>query len=87
MHTIFKYLLTLAGQQFVTLPIGYTIMHIGVDPTGAVCLWAKVPRDTSEGYTECEVRIYGTGQTLSDNPPPYICSFVDRCYVWHVFAG
>jgi hypothetical protein len=86
MHTIYKYPLTLGAQQFTKLPIGYTIMHVGLDPTGEVCMWAKVPLDDSEGYAECEVRIHGTGHTLSDNLPPYIGSFVDRCYVWHVFA-
>ena len=86
MNTIHKYPLEITDRQTITIPNGYQIAHIGLDPQGDPCIWAAVNTDRSR--IPIEVFIVGTGNPIPKNiENRHIGSFVQAPFVWHVFLG
>jgi hypothetical protein len=83
MKTIYKFPLVIIGKQFVELPKGARIIHIGLDPSGKASLWAEV--DTTEPKILRVVRIVGTGHSLPEAPAKHVGSFIDGDTVLHVY--
>lgn len=79
---IYKYPIQIAGPQELKMPRGMTPLHVGLDPIGVPCIWAKVePESEIHGYT---VWVCGTGH---DAPEDFlhIGTFIQGPFVWHVF--
>lgn len=83
-NTIWEFPLKLTDRQKVQLPEDATIMSVGLDPSGCLCLWAAV--DKAATARDFEIIIVGTGDSL-----PAVGSFLGTVtqgsFVWHVFAG
>lgn len=84
MDTIWKFPLALTDRQKISMPVDFSILHVGKDPAGLLCLWAVVKKDAP--VRDVEIIIAGTGQPL-----PHVGSFMGTvlmgAYVWHVFTG
>lgn len=83
MITVYKYPIQITDKQYLTLPNGYHIVHVGLDPTGAPCIWALV--DTERSLIQETVYVVGTGHLLPFRADRHLGSFVDGSFVWHVF--
>lgn len=87
MDTVYKYPLQLMDRQTIALPEDAEILHIGPDPAGAPCLWARV--DTDVVTTARTFVIVGTGHPIflvdDSKPPEHIGSYIQNGFVWHVF--
>jgi hypothetical protein len=79
---IFKYELTAADKQTLTLPV-IKVLSVGFQP-GKLCLWALV--DPESVLKQVEVEIVGTGH---DKEPvegqEFLGTVFDHPFVWHVF--
>jgi hypothetical protein len=78
---VYKYPITI-GRTDLNLPVEAKIVHVGLDPSGAPCLWAEV-----DPYSDRERRtfvIIGTGHGVPEKAT-HIGSVVDEMYVWHVY--
>lgn len=84
--TIWKFPLETTDVQEIQTPANAKMLSVGLDPEGALCLWALVnPKEDLEAIT---VNIVGTG-----NPVPrsvlmwseFLGTVTDGPYVWHVF--
>lgn len=79
--TIYKYELT-DFETTLEMPIGFKVIHVGLDPKGKVCVWAmvnsteKAPR---RFYIQC------TGNTFEAAVVRHIGSYVQGDFVGHVF--
>jgi len=71
--------------HIVPMPIGADILHIALDPTGELCLWAKVESDSSvQNY---KIHCIGTGADCTSSPYwNYIGTVNEGPFVWHFFA-
>jgi hypothetical protein len=86
MKTIWKFPLEVTDFQHIKVPKGYRILTVRVQydrPT----LWAMVdPNETDVGPVE--IRIFGTGHPMPDDPGRYIGTFQmsGGSLVFHVFG-
>lgn len=87
MQTIHKYQLT---DTEVVLQIGQRtragvdLLSAGLDPVGALCVWARV--DTTMPLTSVKFQVIGTGQdTASTLNATFLGTVLAGSYVWHVF--
>ncbi len=85
MKTIYKYPFEITDEQAIDLPIGFQLLHVGVDPHKQTCLWCLVD-PAAEKKTE-NLFIVGTGNPVPDVPLRRLGSFLAGPYVWHVFLG
>lgn len=85
MRTIHKYHLQLEGVQTVDMPLSAEILHVGLDPQGAPCLWAIV--ETEMPTDDVTIYIVGTGHPMPTGCSKHLGSFVQTPFVWHVFLG
>lgn len=70
----------------IDMPRGAEIIHVGDDPSGHVCVWARFASD-NEAITEKRVvRIVGTGDEHGADLR-YIGTFVQGPFVWHAFEA
>lgn len=83
---IYKYRLEIIDQQFIEIPTGARILHVGIDPAGQLCLWALV-NETAVENTMHQILIYGTGQHTSNycQTMRHLGSVTMGQFVWHVF--
>lgn len=84
MRVVWKYPLAIADEQTIDLPAEATPLHVGLDPVGQPCLWAMVDPDASK--VAWTVRVVGTGNPTTVSARSYVGSFVQRPFIWHVFA-
>ena len=83
MNTIYKYPIVITDSQTLTLPSRSVVTHVGLDPQGTPCIWAKV--DTDSPPELFEIIVAGTGHPLPDDIL-HLGSFVHlERLVWHVF--
>lgn len=82
MKTIYKYPIDITDRQNVSMPHGAILRHVGLDPTGALCLWAEV--DTENARQTMTIRVYGTGHTLTE-AGRHLGSVTQDEFVWHVY--
>lgn len=84
MDTIWKFPLAPIDQQKISMPGEFSILHVGKDPGGFLCLWAAVKKNAP--VRDVEIIIAGTGQPL-----PHVGSFLGTvlmgAFVWHIFTG
>jgi len=88
-RVIHKYPLELTERQTIKHLPCFTPAHVGLDPSGALCLWAEVDLIDSAPICSIDVEIFGTGHTIP--PPPhhwarqFVGSVVQGSFVWHVY--
>lgn len=78
--TIWKYTLGITERQYIHIPTGGRILHVG-QQDGELCVWALV--DAHQESYNMEIAVVGTG-----HPCPYtrhLGSVVIGKFVWHVF--
>jgi hypothetical protein len=84
MITVYKYPIQITDTQTVEMPIGAQLIHVGLDPLGTPCVWAKVRSDSQT--EEREIHVYGTGHRMSGQAYNHVGSFCQGPFVWHVFS-
>lgn len=87
MQAIYKYELNrpeVSSRTRIGVPRGGEVLKAGLDPKGKICVWIMIDAQSHE--EERTFEIVGTGQTLEPAAwRRWIDSFVQDCYVWHVF--
>lgn len=81
---IWKFPLVRTDRQTISMPSIYSMLHVGFDPAGDICIWAAV--DGAEDKCDVEIYIIGTGHLLP-HVGDFIGTFNDGPFVWHVFTG
>jgi hypothetical protein len=84
LNRIWKFKLKRTDRQTVQLPADYSVLSVGKDPNGDLCIWVAVNHESpARGVEFCVV---GTGNSL-----PHVGDFIgtvnDGPFVWHVFTG
>lgn len=86
MKTIWKYILEITDQQFVAVPEGSELLTVQMQ-NDAPQLWVKCDSDKPKVFKR--IRIYGTGNPVSNDDETYLATF--QVYggdlVFHVFVG
>ena len=82
MQAIYKYPIEITDEQLITLPEYSRPLHVGLDPQGVPCIWAKVDTITVKKM-KLKVFVHGTGDPYVQGD--YLGSFVQSVFVWHVF--
>lgn len=84
MKRVYKYPFAIQdAPQAIETPGDGTLMHVGLDPGGAPCVWLLV--DPEAPPTTTYIVILGTGHAAMDHWQP-IGSFNQGPFMWHVFA-
>lgn len=85
MQTIYKYKLAVTDFQQIELPLGAKVLSVGLDPSGDVCLWAKVHRKETATY-DAAIAIVGTGNDaeMSDRYK-FMGTVKQGPFMWHIF--
>ncbi len=81
MKTIWKFPIKIT-DQIIQMPHGGEMVHVGLDPNGIPCVWARV--NALHSLVERSLYVIGTGEEEPDGDNRYIGSFVQESYVWHV---
>lgn len=77
--TIWKFLLIIQRFTSIQAPKGAKIIHVGLDPTGAPCVWAEV--DPIHHIHELKLCVVGTGQEKPEDAKDHVGSFVQGPFV------
>lgn len=86
MNVIYKYPIEITGHQIIKLPRAAVLLHVGLDPNGTPCLWAKINKNMPE--EDKPIYIFGTGHVIpKELNIQHIGSFVQTPFVWHVFTN
>jgi len=86
MMKIYKYPLENKSVTVLELPRASEILHVGTDPLGHVCVWARFA-ENNEAMTERRaICIVGTGQE-HEADLRFLSTFVQGPYVWHAFES
>ncbi len=84
MNTIWKFPIAITDRQSIQMPAEFSILHVGLDPTGQPCIWAAV-------NAAAQKRAFEIVTVCTGNPLPhvggYVGSFNQGPFVWHVFTG
>ena len=83
MKTIFKYTLHMFSEQTIDMPKGAQLLTAQMQ-NGVPCVWALV--DTNADDAKRTIFIHGTGHEIIHDHP-WVATFQDRAFVWHVFDG
>lgn len=83
MKTIHKYALPQSGIWTVALPTGAEALHVDLDPSGQLSLWALVDTD-QVNYTNRTFHVIGTGRRVPDNLK-HLGTVRQADFMWHVF--
>jgi hypothetical protein len=81
---VYKYPLTLVGNQDVSMPVGAKILT-AQEQDGCICLWAECPQ--VENVELREIIIVGTGHDYLPSELQYIATVQIGAFVWHVYEG
>ncbi len=85
MKRVFKYQIPVQDAPTrLELPVGATIVDVGVQHAGKICLWAEVPILTSEQTTRRYFAIVGTGHDVPHRGT-HVGTVHNGPYVWHVY--
>lgn len=63
MRTVYKYILAAVRQQFIDLPKGFDILHVG-EQRGDICLWVEVNPEMET--VPVKFFVIGTGHELPE---------------------
>lgn len=84
MKTVWKFPIEIADLQVVKMPAMAEVVHVGLDPLGVPCIWAKV--DPAGERIDYPVYITGTGAPLPESTAvQHLGSFVQKPWVWHAW--
>ncbi len=84
--TIYKYPLEITGRSSLSLPVGYKILSVGLDPRKRPSVWAMVsPAETHR--VDVPIFIFGTGHVVDGDAHTHLGTFLDGEFVWHVFTN
>lgn len=85
MLTIYKYPLGFSESEYVSMPQGARILHVG-EQRGALILWAQVQVGQHEQNEQRTFCVYGTGHPLQRDDLLYLATVqMQNGLVWHVF--
>lgn len=84
MATIYKFPLAITDRQRVATPTGSTPLRVGLDPSGDICVWMKVP-NVHAPKIERTIFCVGTGREIPNEPTTHIGSVCRGPFVWHFF--
>ena len=82
MSEIWKNQLALVDEPTISWPKGSEPMHVGLDPSGEICVWYRC--DPSAPREQQRFRICGTGFQYPEGHE-FLGTVVDGRYVWHIF--
>jgi hypothetical protein len=80
--TVWKFPLRLSMGQWVEMPQGARIVHVGLQDA-VICAWAIVDPDAPIEHRV--FRIVGTGHREIIDGSTYLGTVQQDVYVWHVF--
>ncbi len=83
MKTVWKFTIKIEDEQIVMMPPRAEIIHVGLDPSGQPCVWAKAER--SRNPVERLLFLTGTGSDVPDAATRHLGSFNHGPFVWHVW--
>lgn len=83
MRAIFKYPIQITDYQVIQIPEWSKILHVGLDPNGVPCVWARVI--TTNKLINQEIWIFGTGNPVDDEWKDHQGTFIQNNFVWHVY--
>ena len=69
-------------EKTIEFPEGAQIVEVGLDPAGAICIWALVDPIT-EAKTNRMFLLVGTGHPITQNVT-HLGSVGDGRFVWHI---
>jgi len=72
------------GDVFIRLPKNHQILHVGLDPAGVACIWAKVGGDL-DSESCVDLFIASTGEEIPDQYRNYAGTYKQELFVQHVF--
>lgn len=85
MKTIHKYPIHKHCLTSISLPQGYKVLTVGIDPHKEICVWVefeKGKKPTEYLY----LNIVGTGWEIESVAQEYVGTVFDSdMYVWHVY--
>lgn len=64
MKTVWKYTLEVSDRFVVMLPLGFEILHVGVQNVGQPVMWCLV--DSEAGTVPVDFCVKGTGHAVED---------------------
>lgn len=79
---VWKYLLTVTGQNTIEMPIGSQVLSTQFQDN-ILCLWVKASDEVDK--EERLFYVLGTGWEIPDDCKDFIGTVQDRDLVWHVF--
>lgn len=87
MRTIFKYPLRIVTKQEIEVPVGSSVLHVGLDATGKPCIWFEVEKDAADAGMKETIVVYviGTGHPIPEEASYHVGSFVISTYIWHIY--
>lgn len=85
MTTIWKFPIRIEDRQTIEMPFGAEIIHAGLDPSGAPCVWANV--QTANSPEPVGIFICGTGHPIPGGATTHVGSFQQASFMWHVFIA
>lgn len=86
MRAVYKYPIPITDKQDIRMPECARIVHVGLDPQNAPCIWAEVV--TERSLRTYEVFVVGTGHPLPAGAATnHIGSFAQGPYMWHVYTS
>jgi hypothetical protein len=83
MKTVWKFPFAIGGEQPINLPAGSEVLHVGLDPDGAPCLWARV--DSHAPKVTHTLYVTGTGHPIPEGDNRHLGTFINGPFVWHVW--
>ncbi len=84
MKTIFKYPLELAREQYVPMHGKPVLFKVGLDPAGALCVWALVnPEDETKLQ---KFFVVGTGHDVPVDAYFWVGTVNQGQFMWHIFT-
>jgi hypothetical protein len=84
LKTIWKFPLTIAERQTISIPVTSHFLNIGIDGEGTRCLWFAV--DPTSDPIDMEIIKVGTGWDLP-HVGDFIGTIIQDGFVWHYFCG
>lgn len=84
---IWKFPLNLTDEQAIEADAWIDRpLHVGLDPSGILCLWCEVSTRRTSRRT-ATVHIIGTGNLFPVARGQYVGSVTQGSFVWHVYVA
>lgn len=82
---VYKYEFIIGDTVEIGLPYGAEVLHVGYDPRGVTCIWARVVVAKSD-WEMRKYLIKGTGHKFKRNEVGrYVATILQGMFVWHMF--